>query len=62
MVVEMKNDIEITGLLEEVDFSMNLTLGNVRQVTAQVLSLMTLGCSCVATVPSLCRSCHRRAK
>ena len=37
VVVETKNDIEITGLLEEVDFSMNLTLGNVRQVTAQVL-------------------------
>lgn len=35
VVVEMKNGIEVTGILEECDKNMNLTLHNVRQVNMQ---------------------------
>lgn len=32
IVIELKNDIEITGIVEEADENMNLTLHNVQQV------------------------------
>jgi small nuclear ribonucleoprotein (snRNP)-like protein len=35
VAVEMKNGIEVTGILEECDKNMNLTLHNVRQVNMQ---------------------------
>eukprot|EP00611_Tribonema_gayanum_P026890 TRINITY_DN6502_c0_g1_i2.p1 TRINITY_DN6502_c0_g1~~TRINITY_DN6502_c0_g1_i2.p1 ORF type:complete len:143 (+),score=33.87 TRINITY_DN6502_c0_g1_i2:73-501(+) len=43
IVVEMKTDAELTGLLEEVDKNMNLVMVNVRQVSPQggVLELET---------------------
>lgn len=32
VIIELKNDIEITGIIEEADENMNLTLHNVQQV------------------------------
>ncbi|CAM9649044.1 unnamed protein product, partial [Phaeothamnion confervicola] len=43
VVVETKNEVEVTGTLEETDYNLNLTLVNARQVTprGEILQLET---------------------
>lgn len=38
VVIELKNDNEITGTVDETDSNVNVTLQNVRQVSASTLS------------------------
>lgn len=46
VVIELKNDTEVTGIIDEADSNMNLTLHDVRQVCqSQCLFLFVLECS-----------------